>query len=296
MIFDCFIFNNELDLLELRLDFLYDHVDFFVLVESGRTLSGIKKPLTFQENKDRFSKYLNKIIYLECPEKPELVNWEYEYFQRNYIMEGLKNAADDDLVFISDVDEIVNIPQILNYKNLRLPALIELPMYYYFFNLKAEITYKLNIVSTYGFLKNHHIGERNKSYHTFIPNYVNIGDVPKTGWHFSYLFGFDYQKYQDKISAFSHQEHNTEEKKNPKNIYRNIILGRDLFGRSYLSYEFKGKEEIREIYPNIQKLNLEKYYFRLTPKIFFERLKLNISGKIGMINYYLTRILKPKKK
>lgn len=292
MIYDCFIFNNEIDILKLRLEYLYDHVDHFVLVESNRTLSGLEKPLTFDINRDQFKKYEDKIIYVQAPERADLKTWDYEYFQRNYIMEGLKGCNNDDIIFISDVDEIVNIPAILSYKNLKLPSLIEIPMYYYFFNLKADITYKLNIISDYGFLKNKDIGERNNSYHTFIDNYITINDVPKTGWHFSYLFGFNYEKYQDKIRSFSHQEHNTERNTDPKNIHTNIILGRDLFGRTYLHYQFMPKEEIRELWAYIKKLNLEKYYFRITPKIFLQISYLKLHSKFTMALFHLKKLIK----
>ena len=60
-IFDSFIFFNELDLLEMRLNILNDVVDYFVLTESPWTVSGNSKPLYYQENKDRFEK-LNSFV------------------------------------------------------------------------------------------------------------------------------------------------------------------------------------------------------------------------------------------
>jgi hypothetical protein len=62
-VFDSFIFFNELDLLEMRLNILNDVVDYFVLTESPFTVSGNEKPLYYQENKDRFGKFNDKIVH-----------------------------------------------------------------------------------------------------------------------------------------------------------------------------------------------------------------------------------------
>ena len=53
-IYDCFNFFNELDLLEIRLNTLYDIVDYFVIIESNLTHSGEVKPFYYEDNKSRF--------------------------------------------------------------------------------------------------------------------------------------------------------------------------------------------------------------------------------------------------
>ena len=63
-IIDCFIFYNELDMLKFRLEYLYDTVDHFVLVEMYKTHSGNLKPYYFNENKKLFEKYLDKIVHV----------------------------------------------------------------------------------------------------------------------------------------------------------------------------------------------------------------------------------------
>ena len=62
-IFDIFSFNNELRMLELRLNILNDYVDFFVIVESNETFSGVKKEFSFEKNSHLFDRFKNKIIY-----------------------------------------------------------------------------------------------------------------------------------------------------------------------------------------------------------------------------------------
>lgn len=135
-IVDCFTFFNELELLEFRLEELNDYVDHFVIVEGTRTFSGEIKPLFFENNKERFSKFLHKIMYVVVDDMPyderealphitdgELNSnynlkaqqaWVRELFQRNCIMRGVEalNLADTDYIIISDCDEITN-PELL---------------------------------------------------------------------------------------------------------------------------------------------------------------------------------------
>lgn len=106
-IYDCFPFFNELDLLELRLDELYNVVDHFVLIEAGETFTGKPKSYIFEENAARFERFRDKIIHLKIAGFPaELDGWERERLQRDRLMEGLGDAADDDLILLSDLDEI----------------------------------------------------------------------------------------------------------------------------------------------------------------------------------------------
>lgn len=115
-VYDCFTFYNEFELLELRLESLYNLVDYFVLVEADKTQRNEHKPFYFLENKSKFTKFIPKIRHLmmnvSCPYKGD-GDWVIENAQRNYIKQGLFDAKSDDLIFISDLDEIPN-PQILN--------------------------------------------------------------------------------------------------------------------------------------------------------------------------------------
>lgn len=122
-LFDCFVFNNEFDILELRLKLLNDKVEKFVLVESKQTHSGKSKPAYFQQNKELFQEYSDKIIHIVIDKFPEEmlympseidvseelhIHWFRENFQRNEILKGLYklNLHDEDIILISDLDEI----------------------------------------------------------------------------------------------------------------------------------------------------------------------------------------------
>ncbi|KAB2643325.1 MAG: hypothetical protein DVB29_06115 [Verrucomicrobia bacterium] len=114
MIIDAFPFFNELDTLEIRLKELWNIVDKFVLVECAKTFAGIKKPFYFDENKERFSAFLSKIHHFKVMNLPPLISdteknrqW-LEIYHKNQIMPALLELelSNDDLVIISDVDEI----------------------------------------------------------------------------------------------------------------------------------------------------------------------------------------------
>jgi beta-1,4-mannosyl-glycoprotein beta-1,4-N-acetylglucosaminyltransferase len=109
-IYDCFPFYNELDLLELRLSELYDYVDHFVLVEANTTHQSNPKPYYFEDNKSRYARYLDKIIHIKVDNMPGHADaWVNEKHHRDQIMQGIDRYEGDenDLVFISDLDEII---------------------------------------------------------------------------------------------------------------------------------------------------------------------------------------------
>jgi beta-1,4-mannosyl-glycoprotein beta-1,4-N-acetylglucosaminyltransferase len=128
-IYDCFIFYNELELLKLRLSELYDHVDHFVLCEATVTFQGKPKPLYFDLHKAEFEPFADKIIHVivddaepakETPQDAQTqdydpVIWNREHFQRNALRRGLTSAAEDDIIIISDCDEIIR-PDTVKYR------------------------------------------------------------------------------------------------------------------------------------------------------------------------------------
>lgn len=101
MIYDCFPFFNELDILEIRLNTLYDTVDYFVITEANKTHTGKEKEYIFEKNRERFAKFLDKVIYIKVEDFPDLESskkssdgnkWLYENYQRDAIMRGLKDC------------------------------------------------------------------------------------------------------------------------------------------------------------------------------------------------------------
>ena len=118
-IYDCFTFFNELELLELRLETFYDIVDCFVIVEADKTHANVPKPFNFYEHAANFRKYLPKIHYIMDRSRVPyrgVGDWSIENNQRKNIMQGLTDAAPDDLIMISDIDEF---PDPVTVKTIR---------------------------------------------------------------------------------------------------------------------------------------------------------------------------------
>lgn len=142
-IIDCFTFFNELDILEKRLQYMDPYIDHFVICEAPTTFTGNEKPFYFEENKDRFSKWIHKIIHIKTKplgegfwdsdiNRARIVDfsdegkrteetfkfWEREGQQRSAIEEEIKKFSDDDIIIFSDVDEVPNMSKI-DLNNIR---------------------------------------------------------------------------------------------------------------------------------------------------------------------------------
>lgn len=115
-LFDCFTFFNELDLLEIRLETLDPVVDFFVIAEAPVTYRADPKPLYFELNKQRFAKFLPKIRHIIVDDLPTEKgfdqNWQRETLQRAALERGLADARDEDIIMLSDLDEIPTLAKI----------------------------------------------------------------------------------------------------------------------------------------------------------------------------------------
>ena len=112
MILDTFMFYNEYDILELRLEVLDRYVDRFVLVEAEVNHVGGPKELFFEKNKDRYAKWLHKIehVIVTAEESPKDSNpWCREKYQRECILRGIRDVPDGSIVMVSDVDEIPDL-------------------------------------------------------------------------------------------------------------------------------------------------------------------------------------------
>jgi beta-1,4-mannosyl-glycoprotein beta-1,4-N-acetylglucosaminyltransferase len=233
-IIDCFIFYNELDLLTYRLNILNNVVDFFVIVESTHTHSGKEKKLFYNENKNLFTDFNHKIIHIivdDFPYKYPNINfenkeqWINEQFQRNAISRGLESIhmSDDDLILISDLDEIPDPNTLQNIKaeNNKVNAgSFEMDLYYYNLNTKFKIKWELSKIISYKTYKGMNI-PCTKIRETFFPTIQN------GGWHLSY-FG-DSNFIQNKIMNFGHQELNLDKFTDIAKIEERVKEYRDVF-------------------------------------------------------------------
>ena len=136
-IYDCFMYWDEDLLLDLRMNILNKIVDYFVIVEGNKTWQNNKKKFKFKIEK--FKKFRKKIIYIKVSDLPNGKNpWIRENFQRNCISRGLKKAREEDLIMISDLDEIPNPAAIKLFQPNMRYAVFQQKLYYYKLNLQSE--------------------------------------------------------------------------------------------------------------------------------------------------------------
>ena len=224
-VFDCFIFNNELDLLKLRLDYLKDTVDIFVIVEAKLTFTNKEKEKYYAyEYIDKLPHYLRKKIRyvqlnpLHFPEEIKKDPWEMEYFVRNAISYGLNDINYFDFLWISDADEIPNKNNVFKLGSLSM-----------FFSY-----YKMNYLKKFSWnyskaILGKHI--KNKKPQFLRLNKWKFGfKVKNGGWHFSFLMSP--KMIREKVKSYAHTEVAKEEWISIENIEKSIKNKQDLFGRT----------------------------------------------------------------
>jgi len=136
-IYDCFSYLDEDLLLDMRLNILNNYVDYFVIVEGNKTWQNNFKPFKFEIN--RFSNFKDKIIYIPINDMPSGNNpYLRENFQRNAITKGIDKAKDDDLIIISDLDEIPNPKKFRDFKKNMKYAVFKQLHFYYKLNLHSQ--------------------------------------------------------------------------------------------------------------------------------------------------------------
>lgn len=215
-IYDCFPFYNELDLLDLRLAELYEHVDHFVIVEATTTFQSNPKELFLRDNWDRYAKYHDKMIHIIVDDAPGDSNaWINDIFQRNAIMRGLVDAADDDICIIGDADEILR-PEVIDDMRARPKAIMGFRTPYFNFKLNYMLvndaeSYCVWVVACQRKLLSEPDAFRGSRFDlTRLPmNYEDesIRMYEHAGWHFTYLG--DTAFVRNKIESFAHTELNT---------------------------------------------------------------------------------------
>lgn len=270
-VYDCFMFFNEIEVLDIRLNELGPYVDYFVIVEAQETHSGLKKELVFEKYKHSFDKYADKIIYIAMDsltnsavriadakdkeldykikkrvplfiKKRRKYIWSLftffrtlydllnksenkiinvvlnkkvrkvigimdpnkrrkppsemrENLQRNGLMEALKNASDNDIILISDADEIPRGSLISLFKDVKEPVVFEQNFYAYYINCIAERKWIGTVLIKKKWLEN-------KSPVCFRSLRGNFKRVSSGGWHFSFMGGDE--RLIEKLESFWH--------------------------------------------------------------------------------------------
>jgi beta-1,4-mannosyl-glycoprotein beta-1,4-N-acetylglucosaminyltransferase len=262
MVYDCFAFFNELDLLELRLNELSPVVDKFVIVEATRTFQKTAKLLYYEENKTRYSDFHHKIIHIIVDEYPNFFTkfripnaWDYDNHQKEQIIRGLKDCDPDDIIIISDLDEIPNPDKIKEFSAKPGIKIFEQKMFYYFFNYLSVKPIDLTPEYWRGAVmlrkRDFKTVKRARMYRSAEGEGLTI--IKNGGWHFSYLGGVE--KIIKKIESIAHTEFNKDYYKDPKRIEEIINSGKDIFDRDS-KYKFV---PIDESFPAYLRNNISKF-------------------------------------
>ena len=262
MIVDAFTFFNERELVELRVKYLNDIVDYFLIVEADHTHTGKKKEWNFPEVlNSRLKNYSNKIKYhqmkvdLEKAEaekdprykslKGPLANagrsWKVENMQRNFIKDCYKNltTSKDDIIIISDLDEIPSKEKIsfIKSSDFKVIAPVAFAQSLFYLNCNyLDLEQWIGSVAITGQLIEKYEPQTFRDYKNRISRFSDAG------WSFSSFGGT--KKIIEKLEAFCHVEYNLKEYKDEDHIKKCIQTGGDLFNR-----EVKKKRVDKNFFP-----------------------------------------------
>ena len=286
-IYDCTTYYSEDMMLDLRFNILNEHVHKFVVIESTYSHSGNKKKLNFNIN--NYSKFKDKIIYKVIDYEPndlhKISNESPNYLKRlnsvkrielsyNFMENATREADDQDLIILSDNDEIPNLNSTL-FKNSKKNLIIFKQLFFYYkFNLLYEImpwfgsrACKKENLKSFSWLKN----IKNKKYPFWrIDAYfsplknINLEIINDGGWHFTNIKSPD--EVYEKMKNFGHHDEfdvsgitleEVKKKMKEKKVFYNHFADKEHHNKWNYDHELKTVD--LEILPNYMKINKEKY-------------------------------------
>ena len=247
-VYDLFLFNTELDFLEIRLNELDAEVDYFVILESDTTFQNQPKPLTFRENLSRFQAFEHKIIHRVLDAKdlvkiPKDDTWERERFTRNALFDQAllsltanqsspTSPQDGDVLLIGDVDEIPRPSILTSLRNCAFPPRVTLrtQMYYYSYQWLHRGDLWHHPQATY------YHGPKGTIRPETLRSDPADTEIYMAGWHCSSCFG-RMADLTNKITSFSHKSYNQPYFLDGKRLLQKVRRGEDLFEREGEMYD-----------------------------------------------------------
>ena len=289
-IYDCITYFDEDILLNFRLNCLNKYVDKFVIVECKYNHRGVKKG--FNLNLKIIKDFKEKIIYIKVNEKPSNLNiiektdnkkiinskhilngYIWDHFQRNKIIDGLKDCKPEDIVMISDLDEIPNLKNINLSKIKERLIFFRQKILFYKFNLlyKNRFWYGTRACKKKNLISPQWLRDiKNKKYNKFRidiffskSKYSDIFYVKNGGWHYTNL-----KSPKDIFKKFRNYAHYLEFKLSKlrlKDIKKMILENRAIYNHEVDQRENKFNGDIklyklnRKYWPNFLKVNYKKY-------------------------------------
>ena len=284
------MYYDEDLLLDLRLNILNDHVKKFVITEATYTHNGKPKKLTFDIN--QFKKFKDKIKYIIVDKQPEniihlsdsdtkekrgekliLNGMARDYFQRENLSRGIGEASDNDLILVSDLDEIPNLNE-LNFNNIKNNIIIfKQKMFYYKLNLfyqdytwiGSKATKRKNFLSPQ-WIRNIK-GKKYSKWRVDVffskKKYSNLLFVENGGWHFTFLR--TPEEIEKKLLNYAHHYEFEESGLSIKNLKQLMDEKRVMYDHNVDQKKFKwsGKSKLKKIkndfLPKYIVSNLTKY-------------------------------------
>ena len=285
-IYDCTTFYSEHMMLDLRFNILNEHVHKFVVIESTYSHSGKKKKLNFDIN--NYSKFKDKIIYKVIDYEPanieDITNKSPQYLKRinslkrielsyNFMENAIENANGEDLIILSDNDEIPNLNS-SSFKNTNKNLIIFKQLFFYYkFNLLYDLmpwfgsrACKKKNLKSFSWLKN----IKNKKYpfwrlDVYFSNLksTNVEIINDGGWHFTNLKSP--KELFEKMENFGHHDEfdisgitleDIEKKMREKKVFYNHFADKE--SQDKWNYEYELKKTSLDILPNYLQVNKEK--------------------------------------
>lgn len=275
MIYDCFPIFNELDMLKIRLNVMNPVVDKFLIFEATETFSGLKKPLYYEENKEMFAEFQDKIIHVVVDYTPEGETHVRDTYQKNQGTKGLEGCNDDDIIIFSDLDEIPNPDKVKEIAaNMQQDKIYHFAqrLFYCYLNMEEVSGKLLSYAGDFEGVENKQwIGTKMLSYKLLKEKEIGFGElrypqwkeigirVDNGGWHFGYMGGHGEKdlskRVKEKVVSAAHQEYNS--KHLLSQVADQIKDGKDIFGRDA---EFV-RSKIDESYPQYIREHQEELSF-----------------------------------
>ena len=288
-IFDCTTFHSEHLMMDVRFNVLNEYVHKFIVTESTFSHSGKRKKLNFDIN--NYPKFKDKIIYVIIDKEPNdiikidnklltppekrsnsLKRIELSY---NYMTNALNIALDNDLIILSDNDEIPNLGS-KKFKNSNKDIFIFKQLFFYYkFNLFYDLVpwhgskaAKKKTLLSMSWLRN----LKNKKYpfwrlDTFFKNnkYINLDIINDGGWHFTNLM--TPEKLYEKLTNFGHHDefelsglsvNDLKKKIKEKTVFWNHFVDKKHFNDRW-AYDYKLKKIDNKFLPSYLTNNSEKF-------------------------------------
>jgi beta-1,4-mannosyl-glycoprotein beta-1,4-N-acetylglucosaminyltransferase len=248
MVYDAFQFFNEVDILLLRMHILSDVVDRFVISESTVTFSGNPKPLYYEENKDRFREFQDRIIHVVVDDTPmDCDAFVRDHHQKCAVKRGLEGCSPDDIIIFSDVDEIPNpetLKKLLPHVEPDKIYMLAQRLFYCYLNMEEVSGKLLSVTGDFpGVARPMWLGTKVCRY-SLLDKYTTeelrnkeqqaVGvRVADGGWHFGYMGGGSGMSMENrvkyKVRSAAHQDYNNW--KTFLKIRKNLHSHKDMFGR-----------------------------------------------------------------